>query len=491
MSKLPTVFLSYAWANKAEADEIDKHFESIGLQFRRDVRDLEYKSSIKEFMQQVGKTDFAVMLISDEFLNSSNCMYEVLELMRNREFEEKLLQVILPSARIFNAKYRIKVIKAWNAKREEIEAEIKTLPSESMGSMTEELKHLREICNSIEPFMKTLVDQNSISYDILKANNHEQLVQFMGMGEDDLLKEVIRIQDHLDKKEARRMIDRFTRENPKYPRGFFVLAFLQDEPKDSIYYYDQAIELDPNDARAYYNRGNSKSELGDYKDAIADYDQAIELDPNNAMAYNNRGNSKSDLGDEEGAIADYDQAIVFDPNFAEPYNNRGYSKTKLGDYKDAIPDFDQAIVLDPNFEHAYQNRGASKYKLGDYKDAIPDFDQAIELDPNNAMAYNNRGTSKSILGDKEGAIADYDQAIALDPDYAAAYYNRGNSKFKLGDYKDAIADFDQVIVLDPNNAMAYNNRGNSKSKLGDEEGAKKDWDKAIELDPSLKEELGE
>ena len=51
----PNIFLSYSWANTNIADEIDKDFQVIGIQFKRDVRDAHYRSSIKEFMQQIGK----------------------------------------------------------------------------------------------------------------------------------------------------------------------------------------------------------------------------------------------------------------------------------------------------------------------------------------------------------------------------------------------------------------------------------------------------
>ena len=49
--------------------------------------------------------------------------------------------------------------------------------------------------------------------------------------------------------------------------------------KEAIADFDKAIELNPKDARAYYNRGVVKDELKQYKEAIADYDKAIELNP--------------------------------------------------------------------------------------------------------------------------------------------------------------------------------------------------------------------
>ena len=49
--------------------------------------------------------------------------------------------------------------------------------------------------------------------------------------------------------------------------------------------YDRAIELDPDLAQAYYNRGNTYAELQEHAAALADYDRATELDPDLAQAY--------------------------------------------------------------------------------------------------------------------------------------------------------------------------------------------------------------
>ncbi|MBW2177988.1 MAG: tetratricopeptide repeat protein, partial [Deltaproteobacteria bacterium] len=43
--------------------------------------------------------------------------------------------------------------------------------------------------------------------------------------------------------------------------------------------YNRAIEIDPQLANSYANRGSAYSHLGQYKKAIADYEKALELDP--------------------------------------------------------------------------------------------------------------------------------------------------------------------------------------------------------------------
>ena len=44
-------------------------------------------------------------------------------------------------------------------------------------------------------------------------------------------------------------------------------------------------------AEAYYNRGIAYGDKGEYDKAIEDYSKAIELNPEYAEAYNNRGNA--------------------------------------------------------------------------------------------------------------------------------------------------------------------------------------------------------
>ena len=45
--------------------------------------------------------------------------------------------------------------------------------------------------------------------------------------------------------------------------------------------------------------------MGKYNEAIKDYDKGIELDPQDAMAYRNRGSLYFELGNHDQAIKDY------------------------------------------------------------------------------------------------------------------------------------------------------------------------------------------
>ena len=230
----------------------------------------------------------------------------------------------------------------------------------------------------------------------------------------------------------------------------FYQGFASDSKgkyKEAIDYYDRVIELNPNNARAYNNRGVAKNELRQYQEAIADCDKAIELNPGFAEAYSNRGNAKNFLGLHQEAIADYDKTIELNPNYAETYNNRGNAKNFLGQHQKAIADYNKAIELNPGFAETYNNRGLTKDNLRQHSDAMADYDKAIELNPKYAEAYHNRGVAKGKLGQYQEAITDFNKAIELDPNYETAYINRGFAKRALGRTQEAIEDFEIAAKL--------------------------------------------
>ncbi len=61
-------------------------------------------------------------------------------------------------------------------------------------------------------------------------------------------------------------------------------------------------------AEDHFYSGNTKYELKDYKGAIQDYTKAIELNPNHANAYNNRGLAKIFLEQKDDGCLDLSKA---------------------------------------------------------------------------------------------------------------------------------------------------------------------------------------
>jgi tetratricopeptide (TPR) repeat protein len=69
-------------------------------------------------------------------------------------------------------------------------------------------------------------------------------------------------------------------------------------------------------------------QLGLPEAAIADYTAALEVEPRNSYALYNRGITRDRMGDYAGAVEDFSGAIALDPCNADFYHNRGFSLRK-------------------------------------------------------------------------------------------------------------------------------------------------------------------
>ena len=76
----------------------------------------------------------------------------------------------------------------------------------------------------------------------------------------------------------------------------------------------ETIHANPDDARAWFLRGNAYLDRGANEFAVSDYNKAIELVPDDAVAYNNRGIAYRNSEDRRNSpIADYWKAIELVP----------------------------------------------------------------------------------------------------------------------------------------------------------------------------------
>lgn len=80
------------------------------------------------------------------------------------------------------------------------------------------------------------------------------------------------------------------------------------------------------------------SNVGNKIKAFEKYNKTIELNPNIADAYNNRGVLLRDMGKKEEAFIDYNKAIDLDSNHANAYSNRGSYYLDKQNLEKAFPD---------------------------------------------------------------------------------------------------------------------------------------------------------
>lgn len=156
-----TIFLSYNWHDGETADRIDKYLSRIpGIIVKRDVRDIGAWKSIREFMKSIREQDYAVLIVSDSYLKSKNCMFEVTEMMREREYADRIFPAVVETG-IYDSLVRAGYISYWQQECDKLEAAVKELDPANAVELAAELKRYKSIASSMGEFLGMVADRNN------------------------------------------------------------------------------------------------------------------------------------------------------------------------------------------------------------------------------------------------------------------------------------------------------------------------------------------
>jgi hypothetical protein len=190
------VFLSYSHKDTCIADIIENKIKEVTknkIEISRDTQKLKYKDSLDEYMQSIREHDFVIAIVSDTYLRSTPCMYEVTELMRDRDYYNKLLFIIISEQDIMfyvNEDVEIKDIKAdiyssnrfdyinyWEYEKIEIDRRISEIKNTAlMLELTKEAKKLEIISLHVGEFISKLNDGLGVSFQDMISSNFKEFI---------------------------------------------------------------------------------------------------------------------------------------------------------------------------------------------------------------------------------------------------------------------------------------------------------------------------
>lgn len=156
-----TVFLSYNWKDGDIANRIDTHLSGLpGITVKRDIRDIGPWKSIREFMSGIRQQDYAVLIISDSYLKSKNCMFEVLEMMKEQQYKDRIFPAVVEQG-IYDPLVRSAYIRYWQQESEKLEAAIQGIGIANAVELASDLKHYMAIAASMGEFLDWVSDINN------------------------------------------------------------------------------------------------------------------------------------------------------------------------------------------------------------------------------------------------------------------------------------------------------------------------------------------
>lgn len=170
------VYVSYAWepVSQAFVDEVGQRLPADRFEFRRDKTHMQAGDWISRFMAEIGRADRVLVVLSDKYLRSPNCMRELLHLFQRSQGDRanlmsRVVTVILGDLKIDRATGRAVYIRHWRDEHKALESVFQDLGVAAMGAAD------REEWLAIQDFQHRVSDIMAWVADVLMPRGAEGL----------------------------------------------------------------------------------------------------------------------------------------------------------------------------------------------------------------------------------------------------------------------------------------------------------------------------
>lgn len=151
----PSVFVSYQWKTDTLVDDIVDKLADKAI-FIRDKNHLKSWDKLQDFMKKIRQEDFVTLFISDDYLKSINCLYEVTELMKDDDWLDKSMPVVVSELNLYKVGSELDYVSYWEMEKKNLDEKLKTVDPAHAAETFMDLKRINEILNNITSFIRTI-----------------------------------------------------------------------------------------------------------------------------------------------------------------------------------------------------------------------------------------------------------------------------------------------------------------------------------------------
>ena len=223
-----------------------------------------------------------------------------------------------------------------------------------------------------------------------------------------------------------RQLEKKATENPEAHRVYLLgrhysLKATAEDSQKAVEYFNQALQKDPNYARAYCGLIDTMGDFRwvpkeSYPKLRAYAEAALKLDPLLAEAHVSMAQILLFADwDFPGATKELQLALKLNPNLASAHAWYALYSYLLGQFPEALSAARQALELDPLSPEMNNALVWTYYNTHDFNNAIKSAKQAMELDPSYPWNYAALGLSLVAQGKPAEAIPPLEKLVSLAP----------------------------------------------------------------------------
>jgi len=226
--------------------------------------------------------------------------------------------------------------------------------------------------------------------------------------------------------------------------------------KAALAYFKQAIEEDPNYARAYSGLADTYALLGDWQYAVmtpkeafpkakAAAIHALELDNTLGEAHNSLAFVLDGFDwDLDAGGNEFRRAIELNPGYATAHHWYAWHLSLLGRFDEAIVEMREAETLDPLSLIINADLAELLGLAHSYDESIRQSRKTIEMDPNFALAHNQLGQAYLQKHMYAEAVAELKKAVQLSGDSPTSIANLARAYVASGKRSEAVKLLDDL-----------------------------------------------
>lgn len=223
--------------------------------------------------------------------------------------------------------------------------------------------------------------------------------------------------DNIRFDEARELYSQAIEKDPDFARALWARALTATSNKDFQEHLSRAVALAPNVSegeRLLIEANQALAENNPLK-ALELREQLVRKHPNDKRAHVQLAFSYAGQDEDDKAIAEYEKAIAIDSDFAPPYNALGYAYMANGEYEQAEEAFKNYIRLIPDEANPYDSMADLYTRMGRHEEAIEHYKKSAELNPLFAVSQRKIGLNQIYLGQYDEGRASIRLAIEMEP----------------------------------------------------------------------------
>ncbi len=175
--------VSYAWTEERSADpertgkveEFCSKLTEAGRSIIRDTSHVALGDRLSTFMRQIGRSDRIYVFLSDAYLKSPNCMYELLTIWKTSGDDEEQFRLrtrvyTMPGTDVFSIPARLKYAAHWKKQLAETQQVINENGVDVLGPT--DLKHFKQM----QDFAHHVNEMLAQIVDILQPREFDQYI---------------------------------------------------------------------------------------------------------------------------------------------------------------------------------------------------------------------------------------------------------------------------------------------------------------------------